>query len=364
MAAADPVTYHVADVVTGIVLDTLPLVGEVADTRGQVESVTWNLPLTDERTPTDWLGITQPWKIMVVAEWHGNPIQAWVIVSRRFGMAECEIGGASLERLTECVLARDGEWFNKDSAQVAAEIVNQVMVPAGGWAVEWVATGTRIDHFTTLDAASTVNNELETLESAEGGPKWRKLVRWVPGEERRTVQKVMRIGPSLGDPKPTAVFELPPSGYTRTELWDDENAALRVWATTEGSGAGLTPVPYESPLLDEGWHPKEFIASFTGLDDPELEKRKRQRGADLADGTLSWEATFEIDRAPRLVDEWNIGDTVTFHAAPSTYDPPGGTLVAVVDGWSLNPADNTITPRLIQEADVRAAQDEEGTEGG
>ena len=105
-----------------------------------------------------------------------------------------------------------------------------------------------------------------------------QLVRWVPGEERRTVQKVIRIGPSLGDPKPSAVFELPPSGYTRTELWDDENAALRVWATTEGTGAGMTPIPYESPLLDEGWHPKELIARFTGLDDPELEKRKRQRG--------------------------------------------------------------------------------------
>ena len=357
MAAADPVTYHVADVVTGIVLDTLPLVGTVAETRGQVETISWNLPLTDDRTPTEWLGLTLPWKVMVVAEWHGNPIQAWVIVSRRFGMAECELGGATIERLLECVYARDADWFNVDSARVAAELCNQVLVPEGGWVVEYVTTGSRIDHFTQQDAAATVYDQLEELEDTEGGAKWRRLLRWVPGEERRTVQKVIRIGPDLGDPKPGVVFELPPSGYTRTELWDDENAALRVWATTEGSGAGMTPTPYESPLLGEGWHPKELVASFTDLDDPELEKRKRQRGRDLGNGTIAWEATFELDRAPVLVDEWNVGDTVTFHAAPNTYDPQGGTLTAVVDGWELDPAANTITPRLIQEAEQRAEED-------
>ena len=30
----------------------------------------------------------------------------------------------------------------------------------------------------------------------------------------------------------------------------------------------------------------------------------------------------------------------------------------MVDGWALEPGRNTITPRLIQEADERAAEDE------
>jgi len=364
MAAADPVTYLVADAVTGIVLDALPLVGTVAETRAQVETATWNLPLTDDHTPTDWWGLTMPWKVMIVAVWHGHPIQAWVIVSRRFGQVECELGGATIERFLECVYARDADWLSVDSALVSAQLVNQVLVPQGGWVVEYVETGTRIDHFTQLDAAATVYDQLEELEGGEGGPKWRKLLRWVPGEERRTLQKVIRIGPEVGDPKPAVVFELPPSGYTRIEQWDDESAALRVWATTEGSGAGMTPTPFESPLLDEGWHPKELVASFTDLDDPELEKRKHQRGRDLANGTIAWEATFEIDRAPLLVDEWNVSDTVTFHAAPNAYDPAGGELTAVVDGWELDPQANTVTPRLIQEADQRALEADQGGDGG
>lgn len=351
------ITYHVADVVTGIVLDTLPLTGEVAKTRGQVESAAWEVPLPDERLPDNWQNLIQPGKNMIVAEWNGRPIQAWVIVSPSYGDPSLPLQGASLERLLERTYARNGtepmepvEWFNTDSAQILAELFGQVLVPEGGWSVQWTPTGTNTDAFYVLTEAKNLYTAAEDLEAEEGGPKWMCDVVWVPGEEGRRVEKVLVVGPTLGTERPEAIFTAKPGEYKRLVDWSGDNAALETWATTEGDGGvGFTETSYRSAKLDEGWHPNEAILSFADLDDTQLERRRDKRGRELEDGTISWEATLRIDSQPILNNEWWIGDTITLRALSGPYDPTGGTITSEAEGFVLNDVDGTITPRMVQE---------------
>lgn len=348
----EPVTYYVADVVSGVVLDTLPLSGEVAKTRGEVESVSWTLPLGDERMPSDWANLIQPWKNMIVAEWRGRLVQGWVIVGETFGDPTLPLQAATLERLTEKVFVRDYENYDVDLAQIAADIIGQVMVPAGGWQVQWSPTGTHDDVYHDLGAGVTVNSALESYQAAEGGPVWMCDVDWVPGETGRQVQKTVYIAPKLGTVRPEAIFTADPGEYTRSVDWTGDNAALEVWGVTEGSGGqGMTETSWRSPKLDQGWHPNEAFVTFTDLDEDQLAARRDRRGPELADGTVVWEATLRIDEQPVLGDEWNIGDTVTLRANPGKYDPQGGEITADVQGWVLNVDDGTIVVGMIQEGD-------------
>lgn len=350
----EPVTYHVADFVTGVVLDTLPLSGEVAKTRGVVDSVSWDLALADERVPDNWRNLLTPVKTMIVAEWHGRLIQGWILVGDTVGNPTLPLQGATLARQFEKTYVRDYEAYDKDLAEIAADLVSQVLVPHDNWQVQWAPCGIRGDHYWQFDQLVSVYSGLETLEAAEGGPVWDVDVDWVPGEPGRRVQKTVHIGPQpLGTLRPEAIFTAPSGSYTRATDWTGDNAALEVWGTTEGSGGqGITEDSWRSPKLDEGWPTWEGVVTFTDLDDEQLAKRRDGRGPQLADGVVSWEATLRIDEQPVLGDEWNIGDTVTLKAEPDPlYDPVGGTYTNEVEGWVLNAAEGTIVVGMLQEGD-------------
>lgn len=356
MAELERVTYHVADLVTGSVLDTLPLAGEVSNTAGEAGSASWTVAVADPRTPADWLELLQPVRTMIVAEWRGRLIQGWVLVGLKFGAAELELQGATLERVLEKVQVRNGEWYSIDEAQIAAEIAAQVLVPEGGWAVEFTTTGTLTDAYHTADSGVTVRSALETIAATDTGPRWITEVRWVPGAEGARVQKVLRIARELGTVRPEAVFTgAMIESYTRTVDWSSDYAALRVWGATEGSAGSGAAGPYSSAKLSQGWHPWEAFVTFTGLEtETALARRAEAALAEREDGAVVWEVVCHLDTAPQLLDDWNIGDTVTVRVEPSELDPAGGEVAARVEGWVLNDEDRTITPQLRQEAETDA----------
>lgn len=346
------VTYHVADLVTGQVLDTLPLSGEVAKTVGEAGTQSWSVAVADERTPPDWLDLLQPVRRMIVAEWRGRLIQGWVIVGLKVGEPNVEISGATLERVMEKVHVRTGEWYSVDEAQIAAEIAAQVLVPAGGWLVEYTTTGTVADYYATTDGAVTIKSALDTLGATETGPRWTVDVEWLAGQEGMTVRKVLRIARELGTYRPNVRFSGAMIGsYTRAQDWSSDYAALRVWAATEGTtGTGFAG-PYDSAKLAAGWHPWEAFVSFTDLDDSQLARRAVAALSEREDGATIWELACQLDDAPLLLDEWTVGDTVTIAVEPNEYDPVGGELVARVEGWALDDSARTITPTLRQEGE-------------
>src|SRR5262245_57345023 len=226
--------YFVCDLVTGNVLDMLPLAGEVSKVIGDIGSQSWTLAVTDPRTPADWLHLLQPVKTMICAEWNGRLIQAWIVVALKIGAPEVEISGVTLERAAERVIVRDGEWYGRDEAQIAGEIVAQVMVPDGGWLVEYTTTGTEIDVYHSTDAAVTVRNALDTLAASDTGPRWMTDIRWIPGSEGVQAQKVVRIAPTFGERKPQVVFTgRMIDSYSRSVDWSSDYAALRVWAVND-----------------------------------------------------------------------------------------------------------------------------------
>lgn len=347
----DRVTFYICDVVTGVVLDELPITGEVVKTRGEVESASWELPVNDERMPPNWHTLIEPIKTMVVAVWQGNPIQAWIVVSDTVGDKTLPLQGASLEHHLEKVWVQDGDWFSMDGAQIAAEICAQVLVPDGGYTVQWTPTGLLTDANHTLDAQVSVFSALETLQAAEGGPVWMVTVTWVPGLEGKQVEKVIAIGPTLGNERPEAIFTARAGEYTRTRDWTGDNGALEVWAFTEGSsGLGWTPGSLRSHKLEQGYPPWQGSVSFADTDDLGLASRQAQALNRLQDGTTIWDATLRIDEQPVLGREWSIGDRVTLRALPGPYDPVGGELVAEVQGWVLDDRAGTIRPRMVQES--------------
>ncbi len=350
--AEERVTYHVADLVSGAVLDTLPLSGEVSNIIGESGTQSWSVPVTEPRMPANWLDLLQPVKTMIVAEWRGRLIQGWIIVGLKLGGSQVEINVATLERLTEKVHVRDGEWYSVDEAQIAAEIAAQVLVPEGGWLVEYTTTGTVTDAFHATDAAVTVKSALDTIAATETGPRWLTDVRWANGETGTRVQKVLRIARTLGSYRAEARF----SGaliesYSRSIDWSSDYAALRVWGITEGTtGSGVSPA-HASAKLAAGWHPWEAFVSFTNLDDAQLAARAAAALTERENGAVIWEVTCHLDGgAPQLLDDWTIGDSVTIAIEPSEYDPAGGELVAQVEGWTLNDEARTITPVLRQDA--------------
>lgn len=347
----DEVRYYVCDLVTGNVLDSLPLSGDISKAEGDSGTQAWSIAVNDRRMPPDWLTLLQPLKTMIVAEYRDRLVQAWIIVGLKVGGYEVEINGATLERALERVFVRDGEWFSVDEAEIAAGIAGQVLVPDGGWEVRWTLTGALADASHNIEGAITVKSAFETLAATETGPRYICDVEWdTPGAR---AQKVLKIGHTLGTTKPLVVFEgAMIDSYARTFDWSGDYAALRVWGATEGvTGTGVTPSSYASAKLDVGWHPWEAFVSFTDLGDVQLEQRASAALAAREDGAIVWEAVCHIDYAPQLLADWDIGDTVTIRAAPSQYDPIGGEISAEVVGWTLSPDARTITPTLVQETD-------------
>lgn len=345
------VTYHVADFVTGDVLDTLPLSGEVSKVIGEAGSQSWSVPIADPRMPPNWIELLQPVRTMIVAEWRGRLIQGWIVVGLKIGEPVVEINAATLERAAERVFVRDGEWYAVDEAQIAAEIATQVLAPDGGWQVEYTTTGTVTDAVHATDAAVTVKSALDTLGATETGPRWMADVAWQPGFEGSRVQKRLRVARSFGGFRARARFTgAAIDSYSRAIDWSSDFAALRVWGSTEGTtGTGVSS-PHASTKLDQGWHPWEAFASFTNLDDEQLDSRAAGALAEREDGAVVWEVTCRIDDAPQLLDDWSVGDTVTIAVEPSEIDPTGGELTALVEGWSLNDEARTITPILRQDS--------------
>lgn len=352
MDELERVTYHVADLVTGQVLDTLPLSGEVSKVVGDAGSQSWSIAVADERTPPDWLDLLQPVRRMIVAEWRGRLIQGWIIVGLKVGEPTIEISGATLERVLEKVFVRTAEWYSVDEAQIAADIAAQVLVPDGGWTVRYTTTGELTDYYAVTDGAVTVKSALDTLAATPTGPRCIADVEWVAGSEGMTVRKVLRLARTLGSAQPRAVFSgAMVESYTRSNDWSSDYAALRVWATTEGlTGTGFAG-PYASAKLSAGWHPWEAFVSFADLNDAQLDRRGSAALVEREDGATVWEFACRLDDAPALLDEWTIGDTVTISVEPSEYDPLGGELVARVEGWTLNDEARTITPTLLQEGE-------------
>src|SRR5262245_22456277 len=212
--------YYVCDLVSGQVLDSLPLMGEVTNVLGDVGSQSWNLPIKDERVPRNWIDLLQPVRTMIACEWQGRIIQAWVVTGLKIGEAEAEIQAATLARCTEKVFVRTQEWYYIDEAQIAAEIVGQVMGPLGNWTVEWTPTGVLTDAYHDTEAAVTVRAALDTLSATDTGPRWRIDPCWYEGEEGVCVEKEFIIAHDLGTVKPDVVFTgYMVDNYTRTIDW-------------------------------------------------------------------------------------------------------------------------------------------------
>jgi hypothetical protein len=91
-------TWVVADIVEGDVLDELPLVGDtVARAVSTDGSAKWTFSPTDPRTPKGWHNLLELGQVMVVALLDGFPLQAWPLTEKELSRSSNpEIGGPTL----------------------------------------------------------------------------------------------------------------------------------------------------------------------------------------------------------------------------------------------------------------------------
>lgn len=346
------ITWCLCDLIEGYVIAELPLDGSVVRRElSTAGDASWSFGPTDQRTPPGWHDLIEKGRTMIVAILDGEPVQAWPITTKAVGTDAPTIGGPTLEGLLDRVYVRDYEAYGKDEAAICAEIANQVFAPGFNFATTANPSGTVRDIYYDGTQDLAIRTVLDEYATSEPPLEFACSVRWVTGSEGARVAKHLIIGPALGEQRPSVIFDSASiKSYRRTGSFAEGFGATRVWAVADGTG-DTRPMegPYESPRL-AAFGPWESRPSFASVDDEvELAKRGRQSLAQLDDGTEVWEFVLNLDTAPRVGREWDIGDTVTFKVAPSANDPVGGTFSGRVLAWELDVAANTITPTLAQE---------------
>jgi hypothetical protein len=68
-------------------------------------------------------------------------------------------------------------------------------------------------------------------------------------------------------------------------------------------------------------------------------------------GASAWTVTAAASAAPRLGQDWALGDSIRLHVEPGAAlgHPDGVDLVARAYGWQLDAGDNKITPVLLED---------------
>jgi hypothetical protein len=371
------VTWYVCDLLTGQFLEELPLDAGGGITRriAFATSQTLNLPTADENCPSDWVDKLVPGKSMCVLTLDHEPVQGWAVEEFKFGATVVPVTCSTLETMAArtnvpTYPAEDDfttDLSNTDLSEVAAQIAAP-LVDRFGVIIEWTPCGTTNPDLTPYD--STVDQSilaaLTDLNAATNGPEWRLIVRWVDPTVRREFEKVLQIGPRIGEDRPDAIFDLDSGGrgniesYERTVSFAAGKGATMVIGTSDGSGASRPMTePLVSDRVAQGWPVWEERVNFSGLDasdidDPDaaLLSRAKATLAQRERGGVVWVLTVD-ENAPIPGRDYNEGDTVHLAVAPQgNADPVGGTMATRVAGWTVDPATGRSNPVLWETDDT------------
>jgi hypothetical protein len=360
-------TWHVCDMKTGTVLNTLPLhaAGAVERTVGVPSTLGVRLDVHDERCPADWESLLDKRRTMLVLDDDGVPLVGYRIVTYVTGEPEVPITLKSLESIPEKTFCRTHEFFQDedDEANVAATLLNDAVVPGWGFELQVTPTGKTADHAYTAEEDRTVLSALSDLMETDGGPEWTIRLRWDSPAQRRII-KTIQVGPTVGSVLPGTVID---SKYLesrkRTVSADDDDLAVRVIATSDGSGEDrpMSDEFVDQAALDGGVPPWESRVHVTGVDDPVQLNRVAEAGLRKRwNGVTTWDLVLAASEegCPRPGRDFDAGDTVALQSGPTANDNASWDAMARLIGWRGDIVESTfrtVTPVFWEDKEVGAA---------
>lgn len=341
----DELTYLLCGLIDGDVRAELPLTPVTISKRlSDKVDTSWTFGPTDPRTPPDWSTLIVKGETMIVAVDNGTPVQAWPITQFDSDRVAPTVGGPDLAGLLERVYVRDYEAYNVDEATICGELVNQVFAPGFDFTVRVYPSGTVRDVYYDGTADLTLRTVLDEYRTAEPSIDYVCDVEWVVGAVGRRIHKIIRIGSGLGRVDPDMVIDSSAiADYKQLGSFAEGQGATRLWGVSDGSGSARPMVgPFETlDIAQKGpWESRESYATVE--DEDELEVRARRTLASRQDGTQVYEVTCVLDAMPKLIEEWDVGDVMTFVLDPSESLPQGGEFTEQVIGWDMDRAANTI----------------------
>jgi hypothetical protein len=255
----------------------------------------------------------------------------------------------------------DMSFTDVDQAQIVAGIIDGIAVDGIGLVIDAPDSG-QLRWGDYLDSDDkTALSALQDLMGLDGGPEFTVDLEWTD-DDRTRLQYVFRCRTRLGS-APTAPVEFTMPGCVTdlsvTEDYTEGNGANDVLATSSGQGADRLTSDHHvaQDLLDGGWvrydyryQPAASVDDLQTLDDHATEQL-----AMMQDGLNEFSLVANLDQAPRLDQDWHLGDDITASftcpSFPASTGPdgdlvPGFSGRARVVGWEANYDERTITPKV------------------
>lgn len=342
-------TWFVADLKTGAFVEELPLRADSLErTIGAKSTCTVNLDVLDPSCPPNWTNLIDGRRSMIVPVDDDLPLCGYLVTDALPGEETVPLTLESLEAIPENVYVdtADFDEDNDDEADIMAALFSQKITGGWGFGLDVTKTGrTATQSYSALEDR-TVASAVADLASKEGGPEWITRIRWEDGTHRRFI-KTIEIGPQVGRVIPSTVIENRHlESRRRPRSW--QKKAVRTIATGDGAGESR---PMSTPVVDDvavaaGVPPWEIRVASTSIEEGEdLDRVALQTSLQYRYGTQRWELEIAQTEAgaPRIVRDYDIGDTPHLDLDPTEVDPAEYHGPARVMGWRVSVQGGVLT---------------------
>lgn len=318
-------TWYLADLKTGQVIDVLPVAAQSLErTLNTPTSTTASLYVKDPTMPPNWSNLIDGRRQMIVPvetapDGVDTPLMGFLPERLTVGEPTVPFQMRTLEHALSTVYCWDHYFEHADAAQILATLCQDVIVPSWGFELRVTDTGLKLDQEYYWTEDRTLASAADDLATAEGGIEWLARIEWAD-DDHTMFRKVLEIGPSVGRDMHTTVIENEHlSSRTRPRDWSE--FGTHVIATGDGSGDSrpMSREVVDEDAIEAGIPRRDVRKSASSADDEALLDVIAAGEANrVRYGTRSWELEIIAadPHAPRVGRDFDAGDTVYMDLKP------------------------------------------------
>lgn len=355
----DGITWHAADLVTGVSYMELPEVtGEPSKVIGGQMSTALTVHMAaipGLAAKREAITATKPFRTMIVAVANNTPVWAGVPIERKRGsyddmtLACITVDGYLFRRF----ITEDIEFPGNDEAYVMSTLVSRFAGDILGvgkgisFAIDAEPTGRLTKRSYKASEKTSVGTALTEIMAEEDGAEWTTSVVWTD-PSRNSFTHVFTVKPEIGDQSlvsdirfetaTESVSGVPDVSFEVVESYsaDDGATVLGMTLPGEGNAKPLSRIVYATEDLATGapvWESYQQ-ASDTVLTQEQLDGVAEETMFRIHDGvtTLTVETQFHTSGFGLT---YHLGDLVRYHFVSQTF-PDGLDGTARVMGWNLD----------------------------
>jgi hypothetical protein len=265
---------------------------------------------------------------------------------------DVSVGLATVEAYLDRVYVGDEQFSQVDQNVIIQTLVNKYIGRSGGIPIRVQIVGpagTLRDRAYADTDDKSIYSVLTEMSGVIGGPEW--TIGWETSNSKYT--PVLYVGSRIGAAVPTglnsdAVFNMPGavSKASLVESYASGAGANKVIATSTGMGGARPQSAPQIPSTGYNGRPifEYRFSPSTQITSTDTITAHAQRAlAAMQDGSIALTIEANRQEAPKLVDDWSLGDDVGFDLTSQAW-PEGISGTARAIGWQLD--DNTMTPIL------------------